>query len=115
MARQIEDMDRPIPNNLTRMCFMDRHRLDKRGNAAVLGFHGLFQFGWCYFGHGRSQLTVLFFHMPPPRALPRCVLVQGASRYAAQQHKSLRVTTAMAAGVSDRMWSLEELVEQTAK
>jgi hypothetical protein len=29
-------------------------------------------------------------------------------------HKILRVTPAMAAGVSDRMWSLEELVEQTS-
>jgi hypothetical protein len=29
-------------------------------------------------------------------------------------HKSLRITPAMAAGVSDRMWSLEELVEQTS-
>jgi hypothetical protein len=31
-----------------------------------------------------------------------------------RQHKSLRVTPAMAAWVSDRMWSLEELVEQTS-
>jgi hypothetical protein len=31
-----------------------------------------------------------------------------------RQHKTLRVTPAMAAGVSDRMWSLEELVEQTS-
>jgi IS1 family transposase len=32
-----------------------------------------------------------------------------------RQHKTLRVTPAMAAGVSDRMWSLEELVEQTSR
>lgn len=32
-----------------------------------------------------------------------------------RQHKSLRVTPAMAAGVSDRLWTLEELVEQTSK
>lgn len=32
-----------------------------------------------------------------------------------RQHKTLRVTPAMAAGVSDRMWSLQELVEQTSK
>jgi hypothetical protein len=31
-----------------------------------------------------------------------------------RQHKTLRVTPAMAAGVSDRIWSLEELVEQTS-
>ena len=31
-----------------------------------------------------------------------------------RQHKTLRVTPAVAAGVSDRMWSLEELVEQTS-
>lgn len=31
-----------------------------------------------------------------------------------RQHKSLRITPAMAAGVSDRMWTLEELVEQTS-
>ena len=30
-------------------------------------------------------------------------------------HKSLRVTPAMAAGVSDRLWTFEELVEQTSR
>ena len=30
-------------------------------------------------------------------------------------HKSLRITPAIAAGVTDRVWSLEELVEQTSK
>jgi hypothetical protein len=30
-------------------------------------------------------------------------------------HKTLRITPAMAAGVSDRLWALEELVEQTSK
>ena len=30
-------------------------------------------------------------------------------------HKSLRVTPAMASGVSDRLWTLEELVEQTSR
>ena len=29
--------------------------------------------------------------------------------------RSLRVTPAMAAGVSDRLWTLEELVEQTSR
>jgi hypothetical protein len=33
----------------------------------------------------------------------------------ARLHKSLRVTPAMAAGVSDRLWTLEELVEQTSR
>jgi hypothetical protein len=33
----------------------------------------------------------------------------------ARQHKGPRVTPAMAAGVSARMGSLEELVEQTSK
>lgn len=32
-----------------------------------------------------------------------------------RQHRSLRVTPAMAAGVSDRLWTLEELVEQTSE
>lgn len=32
-----------------------------------------------------------------------------------RQHKSLRTSPAMAAGVSDRLWTLEELVEQTSK
>ena len=31
-----------------------------------------------------------------------------------RQHKTLRVSHAMAAGVSDRMWSLEELIGQTS-
>jgi len=30
-------------------------------------------------------------------------------------HKSLRITPAMAAGVSDKLWTLEELVEQTSR
>jgi hypothetical protein len=30
-------------------------------------------------------------------------------------HRSLRVTPAMAAGVTNRVWSLEELVERTSK
>ena len=29
-------------------------------------------------------------------------------------HKTLRCTPAMAAGVSDRLWSLEELVDRTS-
>src|SRR3979411_2476462 len=29
-------------------------------------------------------------------------------------HKTLRVTPAMAAGVTDRLWSIEELVERTS-
>lgn len=30
-------------------------------------------------------------------------------------HKSLRITPAMAAGVSDRLWTLQELVEETTR
>ena len=30
-------------------------------------------------------------------------------------HKTLRIAPAMAAGVSDRLWTLEELVEQTSR
>ncbi len=30
-------------------------------------------------------------------------------------HRSTRITPAMAAGVSDRLWSLGELVEQTSR
>jgi hypothetical protein len=30
-------------------------------------------------------------------------------------HKTLRITPAMAANVTDRVWSLEELVEKTSK
>ena len=30
-------------------------------------------------------------------------------------HKSLQITPAMAAGVSDRLWTLEELVESNVK
>lgn len=33
----------------------------------------------------------------------------------ARVHKTLRVTPAMAANVTDGLWSLEELVEQTSK
>jgi hypothetical protein len=30
-------------------------------------------------------------------------------------HRSTRITPAMAAGVSDRLWTLQELVEQTSR
>jgi hypothetical protein len=32
-----------------------------------------------------------------------------------RQHKTLRVTPAMAAGVDSRLWSMEELVEATTE
>ena len=32
-----------------------------------------------------------------------------------RQHQTTRVIPAMAAGVSDRLWSIEELVEQTSR
>jgi len=32
-----------------------------------------------------------------------------------RQHKTLRVTPAMAAGIENRLWSLHELVEQTSR
>jgi len=32
-----------------------------------------------------------------------------------RQRKSLRITLPWAAGVSDRLWTLEELVEQTSR
>ena len=32
-----------------------------------------------------------------------------------RQHKSLRVSPAMAAGVEQRLWALEELVERTSR
>ena len=31
-----------------------------------------------------------------------------------RRHKSLRITVAMAAGVSDRLWTLGDLVEETS-
>jgi hypothetical protein len=32
-----------------------------------------------------------------------------------RQHKTLRITPAMAAGVSDKLWTLDELEEQTSR
>jgi cell fate regulator YaaT (PSP1 superfamily) len=32
-----------------------------------------------------------------------------------RQHKTLRVTPAMTGGISDRLWTLDELVEQTSR
>lgn len=43
------------------------------------------------------------------------VLLHFAHYNFVRQHKSLRITPAMAAGVSDRLWTLEELVEQTSR
>ena len=44
-----------------------------------------------------------------------CRGVTSEENNVAQRDPQMRVTPAMAAGVSDRMWSLEELVEQTSK
>ena len=49
-----------------------------------------------------------FFSVPTRRA-------RNARPRAKRLHRSLRVTPAMAAGVSDRFWTLEELVEQTSR
>ena len=46
--------------------------------------------------------------------LAAAVAVHFAHYNLVRVHKSLRVTPAMAAGVTDRLWSLEELVERTS-
>src|ERR1019366_715503 len=40
-ALEVEDCHRAFPDNLSVMFLVDWHRLDKRGRAPVLGFHGL--------------------------------------------------------------------------
>src|ERR1700690_2541393 len=47
--------------------------------------------------------------------LPAAVALHFAHHNLVRLHKTLRVTPAMAANVMDRVWSLEELVEQTSK
>lgn len=47
--------------------------------------------------------------------LAAAVAVHFAHYNLVRVHKSLRITPAMAAGVSDRLWSLEELVERTSE
>jgi hypothetical protein len=55
----------------------------------------------------------------PPLAVramtARSIAVHFAHYDFVRLHKTLRVTPAMAAGVSDRLWTVEELVEQTSK
>jgi hypothetical protein len=46
--------------------------------------------------------------------LAAAVAVHFAHYNLVRLHKSLRVTPAMAAGVTNRLWSLEELVERTS-
>jgi hypothetical protein len=47
--------------------------------------------------------------------LKAAVALHFAHYYFVRLHRSLRVTPAMAAGVSDTMWTLEELVERTSR
>jgi IS1 family transposase len=47
--------------------------------------------------------------------LSAAVAVHFAHYNLVRVHKTLRVTPAMAAGVTDKLWSLEELVERTSK
>ena len=62
-ALEVEDRHDTIPNSLAAMFLMDRHRLDKRGFAAVLGFHGLLKLvGWD-FDHCFIRSTTLQFEM----------------------------------------------------
>jgi len=42
MAVQVEDVHYAFPHRLTLERLFDRHRLDKRGRAAVLGFDDFF-------------------------------------------------------------------------
>jgi hypothetical protein len=46
--------------------------------------------------------------------LQAAVALHFAHYNVARLHKTLRVTPAMAAGVTNRVWSLEELVERTS-
>jgi hypothetical protein len=48
-------------------------------------------------------------------AAPAAVALHFAHYNLVRLHRSLRVTPAMAAGVTNRVWSLEELVEQTSR
>ena len=45
----------------------------------------------------------------------RSVILHFAHYNFVHLHHSTRVTAAMAAGVPDRLWSVEELVERTSK
>jgi hypothetical protein len=47
--------------------------------------------------------------------LRAAVWLQFARDNFVRQYKSLRITPAMAAGVPERLWTLEELVEQTSR
>jgi hypothetical protein len=74
-------------------------------------------------GHERShqprRRAALY---PPDKRFPQEAIKLAGRRVAAlcalylvRLHKTLRVTPAMAADVTDRVWSLEDLVERTSR
>ena len=77
----------------------------------MLGFNGLFKLVGRDFSHRRKHNIgySFIYHLPAPIGLQFC------HYNLVRQHKSLRIAPAMAAGVSDRMWLLVELVEQPSK
>ena len=64
----------------------------------------------------RSHLWPIFpsAFSKKPENLGAAVSLHFAYYNFVRMHKSLRMSPALAAGVSDRLWSLEELVDRTS-
>jgi hypothetical protein len=75
--------------------FVDRNGLDERGRTAVL-----------------TRLTNAFSKKAGNHRA--AVALHFAHYNFVRQHKTLRVTPAMAGGVENRLWSVQELVERTS-
>lgn len=131
---QVDDVNRPVPNRLAVVLFVNTDPLYEGRCPAVLGFDGMLKF-WnrdvvhdpndstVFPGSSRRGPLLSVIRFIPPSAWEATVSIERpvfrSLRFArynfVRLHKSLRVTPAMAAGVSDRLWTLEELVEQTSK
>ena len=60
-----------------------------------------------------ARLTLAYLKMV--ENLREAVSLHFAHNNFVRLHRTARITPAMAAGVSDRVWDLEELVEQTSR
>jgi len=72
LVDQVEDMNGALPEQLFSLHLPNGHRLDERGRAAVLGFHGLFVLIDGGFGHDCPNMIGLLFICHRPEM--RCVL-----------------------------------------
>lgn len=126
-------MNDALPHDFSVKRFAHRNGLDKGRKAAMLCLDGGPQFlrrdlysGHIFTANSASSLAIRRFRLSMRRFtrltngfskkvenMKAAVSLHFAHYNFVRLHRTLRVTPAMAAGVSDRLWSLEELVERT--